>query len=355
MSDIVKNENISEVNCLIKLDNIANFNSFQSNIFYVRGTPWVVLFEKNCFTLCVSLISKIENDSKDWAIAAEYSVDIIPIELHINFIKKNFTGAVFHHGRMSRKCSLISWNDLTQPENGFVTNDSCELEIKVSVSPLQNSIQNEWLKFESIQKCCDENSGEKYRMTVKVFGSFIGVCSPPIHLKNSECRIVLKKISSRPDGNANEKFIQIVLRVMENEFNGADQIIMSCKLIPFDPNMQPLQKQQKAFPCEILLNLITWDELIKPANCYIQNKIFILEIEFKSAALKHRECNDGGDDKLACIICLERLNGPASSLLCGHIFCTACIKESIERRKLCPTCNQPATVRQLRKVFLPLQ
>eukprot|EP00736_Rhodelphis_marinus_P011783 Rmarinus@m.2541 len=56
-----------------------------------------------------------------------------------------------------------------------------------------------------------------------------------------------------------------------------------------------------------------------------------------------------------CVICFEQFenagNHQASSLLCGHLFGKACIKQWMRTRQLCPICNKPAKLKDVRPVF----
>ena len=43
---------------------------------------------------------------------------------------------------------------------------------------------------------------------------------------------------------------------------------------------------------------------------------------------------------LECSICNELMHLPAS-LLCGHSFCSACLRSALARARACPLCRQP--------------
>ncbi|KAL5528892.1 hypothetical protein ACEPAG_4866 [Sanghuangporus baumii] len=52
-----------------------------------------------------------------------------------------------------------------------------------------------------------------------------------------------------------------------------------------------------------------------------------------------------------CSLCLEREDN-LSSLACGHIFGTDCIRDTLKEDLRCPICREPATLTDLRRVFL---
>ncbi|EMD34740.1 hypothetical protein CERSUDRAFT_97322 [Gelatoporia subvermispora B] len=52
-----------------------------------------------------------------------------------------------------------------------------------------------------------------------------------------------------------------------------------------------------------------------------------------------------------CPLCLEPPI-ESSATRCGHLFCTSCITQSLESKKLCPVCRTSAVPKQLRKIYL---
>ncbi|EJD06243.1 uncharacterized protein FOMMEDRAFT_132581 [Fomitiporia mediterranea MF3/22] len=54
---------------------------------------------------------------------------------------------------------------------------------------------------------------------------------------------------------------------------------------------------------------------------------------------------------LECSLCLDREDN-LSSLACGHIFGTECIREALQDDSHCPLCRNEASIKDLRRVFL---
>ncbi|OCB91109.1 hypothetical protein A7U60_g1674 [Sanghuangporus baumii] len=54
---------------------------------------------------------------------------------------------------------------------------------------------------------------------------------------------------------------------------------------------------------------------------------------------------------MECSLCLEREDN-LSSLACGHIFGTECIRDTLKEDLRCPICREPAALTDLRRVFL---
>ncbi|KQK01087.1 E3 ubiquitin-protein ligase RNF4 isoform X2 [Brachypodium distachyon] len=53
-----------------------------------------------------------------------------------------------------------------------------------------------------------------------------------------------------------------------------------------------------------------------------------------------------------CPVCWGELVEP-SSTICGHIFCTDCIKQSLEFQKKCPTCRKILRKNNFHRIYLP--
>ncbi|KQJ90896.1 E3 ubiquitin-protein ligase RNF4 isoform X2 [Brachypodium distachyon] len=53
-----------------------------------------------------------------------------------------------------------------------------------------------------------------------------------------------------------------------------------------------------------------------------------------------------------CPVCWNKLEEP-STTICGHIFCTSCIKQSIQVQKKCPTCRKSLRMNNFHRIYLP--
>ncbi|WRT65414.1 DNA repair protein rad18 [Kwoniella shivajii] len=54
------------------------------------------------------------------------------------------------------------------------------------------------------------------------------------------------------------------------------------------------------------------------------------------------------DRSVVCQICKEPFQAPVS-IQCGHSFCSACIRSSLDAMKKCPSCNEPASEGHIRR------
>ncbi|KAM0893066.1 hypothetical protein ACQ4PT_025331 [Festuca glaucescens] len=53
-----------------------------------------------------------------------------------------------------------------------------------------------------------------------------------------------------------------------------------------------------------------------------------------------------------CPVCWNKLEEPATTI-CGHIFCTSCIKQAIQVQKKCPTCRKYLKINNFHRIYLP--
>ncbi|VAI19392.1 unnamed protein product [Triticum turgidum subsp. durum] len=53
-----------------------------------------------------------------------------------------------------------------------------------------------------------------------------------------------------------------------------------------------------------------------------------------------------------CPVCWNKLDEPATTM-CGHIFCTNCIKQAIQYQKKCPTCRKHLKMNNFHRIYLP--
>lgn len=113
----------------------------------------------------------------------------------------------------------------------------------------------------------------------------------------------------------------------------------------------------------MLSELISFSDLMNPEKGFVQDNRIEIEVEIKCTILKdisgYRKVStleaDAKLPKIECAICLESLlNKAVSSVSCGHIFCTECIKRSLLGKEECPTCRAKVELNSLRTMYLPV-
>lgn len=325
--EVAKNEDIDEININIRLDNLNEFQEFQSKVFYVSGNPWLIKLRKfrdECLLIQCFLHPLIADESDTWAIVGKFSVKIIATDYSKDDHERYSEPFSIHSESRSYLKCIIKWKELMDPENGFIENNSCKIEIKVRASPVQTLSNDKWLKFETIKNCCNNSSEGIFRVTVKHFNDAYGVCSAKIVLRSSSWRLMIHRMED-----------SLVATLSYFKFNSFHVTVLF-KLIPFDSSIEPFQieNDEKHFSFSQTTHdfiIIPWDKLIKPENQFMQNKKFVLEIKIiiKSPDEQRFE-REKRAIELICSICLESLiDGSISALTCGHMFCTECIENSL--------------------------
>eukprot|EP01026_Neomeris_dumetosa_P024071 TRINITY_DN20169_c0_g1_i1.p3 TRINITY_DN20169_c0_g1~~TRINITY_DN20169_c0_g1_i1.p3 ORF type:complete len:180 (-),score=12.22 TRINITY_DN20169_c0_g1_i1:412-903(-) len=57
------------------------------------------------------------------------------------------------------------------------------------------------------------------------------------------------------------------------------------------------------------------------------------------------------EDNLLCPICFDHMNEP-STTPCGHIFCTKCLLDCLNRNNVCPKCRVKVSKRKIIRIYL---
>lgn len=125
---------------------------------------------------------------------------------------------------------------------------------------------------------------------------------------------------------------------------------MSVTLLSSNDDVDPMKysvESQVQWPGVLVLeNVLSWDEVSKPENGYVNNNSITLEVKIKADKPEGDvpnvdPCNAAKRGRFECSICLECIGGQdISATPCGHIFCTACITTAIKKHGVCPLCKE---------------
>lgn len=345
-----KHQDIGEVKLWVTLENIIIFEMLQTKEFFVRGNPWYISFKKNkknnADHLSISLCSNAKHESHDSFVIGSFKLKMVPSGPGLEVLKRMHSAQVFtaHHTRSTLD---IPWKDLIN--FGCIENGECKIQIKMQATPLQNAATTDWVTFETVGTCLRKT----YRITVKKSNEFIGVSTPEFIFNE-----ILFRVSVIPFGGY--LFIKI------HDVKGSKcTLSLTSRLISFDPKVLPLVEESKNYELSGMIDnhffkLVSCEQLNDTAKSFIRNNSFVFEIDMnvednkeeEPKAKKHKSSDQ--DKKWTCPICFEDLEKlPLSSLLCGHINCTACLTRTVQQHKRCPKCNAPAALCDLRKAYLP--
>lgn len=190
------------------------------------------------------------------------------------------------------------------------------------------------LKFDVIDRSRAERSPATLRLTIGNVAKLMFLQSPDFTLGNSTWSV--KVFRENPN--------RLGISFLGNR---------SCKLIIMISLLgttKPIRHvcNTKATESFIIKELTSWEELLKNENGFIHDDSIIIEIKI-SMHLNVKPL------RMICFICSEGIDRQAmSSLSCGHLFCSKCIRESLDEKKYCPICHQPATLKDLRRTILPV-
>lgn len=280
---VSKNKNISEVSQNVTLNNLANFAGFDTDEFFVNGTPWFIRFSKERLDkkmgLCVFLYSKFKYNSTEAFIVATCDIMLLSPK-HREPYKANICLDAYCKDTKSWGLNpFIDWNTL---KKDFTADNKCKLKIVIKATEIMTPAESwlkQGLKFERMVEL-EEGSDRKFHLTIKRdIQDLIGVCSPKINFNGTVWRIAVKHTEG--------KIVVIVCNT-----GSACKMTHKIKLLSSAQNMRPITKEFKDFdfdsfgaynPC----SLIDWIELINPRKKFIQDGTsFVVEVEFKAKQVK---------------------------------------------------------------------
>lgn len=350
-----RNEDISEVLFHIELTDLKNFKLFNTKEFFVRGNPWYLEFfkytEHGKDSLDACLHSNFEHEFNNSTIVAEFEMKILSLIPKAKPYCGSVEPSVFSSKKSNWGSSFITWNRLMDPENGFVMDDKCSLQIKIKSTPLMDDSTYDYIKVETIN-FCDDCSQRKFRMTINKFHEFFAVSSPEIVFKDFSFHISAYQLLNN-------------LELCMYKYGINDCLVsFTFKFISYDANIKPIKFEvSEEFRANVTdtetyyLATATWKQLTNPAKKFIQNNSFVIEVDSKieTDKPKAKKCPKCCAVFLECPICFENLKlVPISTITtCGHMFCQRCATDTLRKNKKCPSCNAIAPLKSIIRTYLP--
>lgn len=218
------------------------------------------------------------------AIAASLTINIASHNKD-NMLKDARNGVVFNSRFKYWRCISIPWKTFTDPLNGYVVNSTSTAKITLQVGELLDTSKDDLLKFETIRKCSDQCMDGVFRLTVNKINKLFGASTSEFRLGGISWNVVLYKSVEIEQMS----FLTINLTssdVFESTDGLSCETLVTCKLISFDQNIQPVtatypKLNYKGIFCSNTSNIIRWPDLNKPENRFIQNDSCVIEIEIK--------------------------------------------------------------------------
>lgn len=329
---------------------------------HICGIPWIVELRKirrdDEVVMGIYLYCGRKDKTCNWTYVATASFKLLSFDVHQRAIEFNSIPHVFDRsGNGFGANSFIKWVDLFRARYQFVRDDTIELEIKVKAED-PNHLQRGILQFECIDNSCDCNSKATYRLTVLNVSNLMAVATPSFQSRGLSWNIIIFKEPASALG--------MLLQSKTMLKNVSCEMTMSVKLVSLNQQVGPIERftiEKMEWPKVMYMrNIVTWTELVKPENGYINqyDDSIVLEVEIKSEKPNGQIAIDAPDYppnlvQMECV-CLECIVAQDISCTpCGHMFCTACVTANLKARGVCPSCGVPVQSNDLRRLFIPVR
>lgn len=215
----------------------------------------------------------------------------------------------------------------------------CTGKCKGSKNGLKELIEIEkksTMKFDVIGQSEAKRSPVTLRMTINDVARLMFLQSPELKLGNSTWTI--KVFRNNPN--------YLGISFMGNR--ACKLIIMISVLGINKPIKKTYIKNTKAAESFMINEFALWDGLFRHENGFIHNDSITMEIKIRINASMTPL-------RLVCFVCFEGIKRQEiSSLSCGHLFCSKCVRGWLNEKKYCPTCHLPALLSDLRRTILPV-
>lgn len=358
--------NIQQVNFRFNISDISKLNEVWSPEIVVQEVPWKIRARRNVHAadkwLSMCLFCSKKDFPPNWSHAASASIKLLSFNSKVNPIEQNITPNVFSDNGGVGFDTFIRWTDLFDTKKGYVKDDMISLDIEIIAAEAKEPNKSR-LGFEQLSKSCEEGCMSTFRLTVTNIRTLMAVKSPQFNLRNIFCHLTLYKYRSK---------LSINMDMIPKNLLGCSNftVQMTANLISSKGDSNRVQKVQQKnilYPATLAIRqFISWDEMLKIENGFITNDSIIIEIKIKMVnsddvvpnASKRLNTsnlqNDSKTMKLECKICKKGFsNQDILSVPCGHLFCSACIIESMKTRKECPTCKARIASNGLRRILMP--
>lgn len=319
----------------------------------IRGVPWQIQVCKKLYegkqSLMVYLYCNKDDTHLNWSYVASFTTNLVPFsddgEAVEHHYSPNMYDSTYGYGD-----PLILWNDLFDESKSYVKNDSITLDVEIYMADPIEPNKSE-LIFDVFNHGARSNR-HKYQLKVKNIQSLLAVKSTQFIFENIRWHFIVFKHENHLGVRlitVDKSFtLQLLVRVLSAKQEHSVEIVQKEYFSPNDD----------LYTC----NILSWDELLKPENEFVNNDSVTLKVDiispnqdetvdrdFYEPSAPKRVCLE----KNECSICLESRNGKSvSTTRCGHVFCTPCITKTLKDCPSCPLCRKPAKFKDLRYIYL---
>jgi len=171
------------------------------------------------------------------------------------------------------------------------------------------------------------------------------------HIYSSDCTSV-RHLQPTNDPDARPGRERFVCEACNEDFSTADDLRVH-EFVAYCGRERIREDSQTFFHCDECESYFTFQEdfLTHFQGCGISvaPKDEINETSARSTSPENAK--SGGGRVFECPVCMEE-QSHLSSVPCGHLFCTSCIRAALKADKRCPVCRSSARETDLRRTFL---
>lgn len=348
MSTVDVTSNIS----LVKISQITKLDSVQLPEVSIHGIPWIVKVyklekEDGEHSLAASLYCK-KRDQSYWTHAAVSSFELLSFDDNQNPVKCHPIPNVFD-SEVGFRTTIISWNELFNGSKKYVKDGSIKMNVGITIED-PNQQNKSKLKLQRLKNQYGYEAN--IQLTVVNVANLLAVRSIQFKLRGMWCDLTVFK--------DHKSHIGIFLRCKSESI--PCKAMMTAKLVSSNKDGIQIEKtitsKMKQSETLKLQDIVSWTEMCKPENGFVNNNSIVFEVGIKTANPQDNFQNaatGGAMPKLECSICLSNvINEEISCTPCGHTFCTDCIAKVVEDYGVCPLCKEVVRSNALRRIFLPM-
>lgn len=350
------------------IPNISKLVEICSPEYVIHHTPWEVKVRKTTVAAKDYLGIYLQDTYKsrsNWSHAAAAEIRLLTVDKDNGGSKslKIYPWVFVDTMPAWGFTRYLSWDDLFDPQNKYVKDDKITLRATIEVDSAGDN--KSILNFESLGQFCECSGMAKFRLMVSNIDHLFAARSPAFEIRDQPWFLTVYNES---------KSLGIRMFLNTNSNAVSCKATITVKLISTQNEVTPIEKSCTNICDKIIQRIvdirqiISWDELLKPQNGYVQNDAITMEVDvkvekptFSVANTMKRQANETHKQAksiiLECAICKTGIvDQDVSSISCGHIFCTACITYAIYQRKICPikSCNKAVSRQGLRRIILPM-
>lgn len=264
--------NVHSIKFPLKIS-IDNFKTVTSKVYRLQGIPWSVQVIKDVVDgeqeLQFNLYCDYESNgtAENWCYAAALSFKWLPCNKEREAIEDLTSPFIFDAEETGFGiASSFKWEDLLRTNNGYVKNNTCNLEVKIEMANPSINNKSE-LHVQPI-------TNTKYRLEVSNIKNLMAVRSDTFMLNDLPCNLIVYK------NRASNVGVYLYFRSdLQNEF----RITMSATLHS-SINHVGIGKIRSNVPRQntfFLENFVSWCDLFEPGNGFVVNDRIIFDVDIK--------------------------------------------------------------------------